>query len=292
MSEFGELIELPNGTRLYYRDEDHSYWRCKPDGGRSTRLTGVTTVIKPLDFRPDNLMRWAARTNGIGIARLVSDGLTMDDPEAMREALLWLNSAESIWATLEQKKLTYENVRDEAATIGTNVHRLSFAALARGEAVPSYDDMTEAERKFAAGVVKFWLDHSPEALQIEQIVCDPELGIAGRFDLRGRLSECNDDLCPCATGISLVDAKTGSGYISTAAHAQLALYDYAATACGIGGSDNLYILKLSDQGDYELLEAQATDEDALVALDCYRRAARIGNSARKARKLQANRAAA
>lgn len=271
----GERIDLPSGLSIYYVDENHSYWRCKGDLTRGKRLLGATTALKPLDFKPDGLMRWAARKNGTGIAMLASEGLSLEDVEDMRSALSWLNSAEGIWSALTEAELTYEDIRDAAATTGTRIHEQVLGALCAGEKVPSLAELPPEERGYGQAMLAFWRDHDPTPLQVEQVVADEEIGVAGRFDFRGELATHE--------GICLIDAKTGSGFIPVANHAQLALYDYLAECSGIGVSDQLLILKLVEDGSYELLEAQATHADALAAVDLYRRAGRIGNLARKAR---------
>lgn len=278
MADPGRRIDLPNGSALYYVEEDHSYWRCKPDGSRGRRLTGLTGVIKPIDFRPDNLMRWAAKLNGEGIAELCGPILAATNTDSIPDALAWLDSADSIWQALEDAELTYNHIRDRAAQRGTNVHELALRALAEGKPVPDFDSMSDEEKGYAQGVVKFWLDHDPEPLDVEQIVADEELGVAGRFDLRAKLSTYD--------GIGLIDAKT-SAYISEGAHVQIAGYRFLAEACGVGETDYGAILRLSEDGDYELIDVQAEATDFLAAVDCYRRAARIKSAAGKARREKA-----
>jgi hypothetical protein len=273
----GERIELPDGTGLFYVDEDHSYWRRKPDGSRGARLTGVTTVVKPLDFRPDNLMRWAARLNGEGIAELVSPALSAE-PDTIPDALSWLCSAESIWEALVEAKLTYEHIRDRAAERGTNVHELALKALAEGKAIPNLAEFSQEERGYAQAVLAFWRDHDPQPTHVEQVVCDSELGVAGRFDLR-----CGFGSASSPGGVGVIDAKTG-GYISEGAHAQVAGYRLLAERCGIGRTDWGLILKLNPDGTYELIDVEATAESFLLAVKTYREAARIAREARKARK--------
>jgi hypothetical protein len=276
---------MPDGSVVYYRDSDHSYFRgvkAKGDGWAGTgRLTGVSTVVKPMDFDPGRLLRWAARLNGEGIAILAADGLSLDDADDMRAALSWLGSAESIWRALEDSGLTFEDVRDRAAQRGTNVHKFALHALATGSPVPAFDLLTEETRGYARGVMAFLHECEPEPLQAEQVVWSDELGVAGRFDLRARLHGGGFDGATC-----LVDAKT-SGFISTKHHGQLAGYDLLARECGVGGSDRLLILQVDAEGGYELVEAQATPEEFVDALRVYRGAARIGSAARAASKVAA-----
>src|SRR5690242_20559111 len=122
-----ERHTMPNGIEVYYRDSDHSYWsdvkiNPKVPGGFSGtgRLTGISTVVGPFDWRPDNLMRWAARVNGEGVAALASEGLSQDDLEDMRACLQFLTSGDSIWQALSDARLLYDQARDDAAQRGTN----------------------------------------------------------------------------------------------------------------------------------------------------------------------------
>lgn len=285
----GLRVDLPDGNAVFYMDRCskhppgqpnsgcqmcHSYWRCKADGKRGKRLTGMTTGIKPVDFDPGRLLEWAARTNGIGVAMLASEGLALDDADAMRDALAWLNSADAIWAALEEADLTFDQVRDKAAVRGTNVHELALQALAEGRPVPDFDKMTPEERGYARGVMAFWLDHQPQVLQAEQVVCDSELGVAGRMDLRCTLGS------EWRLGPGVVDAKTG--YTGPKDHVQIAGYAHCADICGFGGSDWQAILKLKEDGTYELIPGVASQDDFLAALDLYRRRGRIEREAKKA----------
>ena len=164
---------VPSGAVCYYRDADHTYWRgIEPKKKRDPegewkgcgRLTGVSTASSPFDFNPDNLMRWAARTNGIGVAQLVN--MILEAGEGV-ESFEWLRTAESIWTTLTEQGLTYADVRDARAEEGTNVHKHALYALATGKPVPDYHELTDAEQGYGSGVAAFWLEHFPEPLDAE-----------------------------------------------------------------------------------------------------------------------------
>lgn len=285
-AEKGELVELPSGVRVYYVDENHSYWRCNVDGSRGKRLTGVTTAIKPIDFKPDGLMKWAAKLNAVGVATLVNKALESDTPEAIRANLMWLDpeNPQRIWSALTDASLTYEDIRDAKGAVGTNIHERVLHALAAGQEVPDFDELTDEEKGYAQAVVDFWLDHKPQPLQVEQIVCDPDLGIAGRLDLRATLSPCDDALCPCQNGgIGLIDCKTGN-WTSEKDHVQIALYAHIGETCGFGKTDWGGILHVNGAGQYRLWEGQATTEMALDAVKLYRHAGEISSKAGKARR--------
>lgn len=263
----GDLYELPNGTRLYYVDANHAYYRCKPDGSRGQRLTGVSTVCSPLDFRPDALLRWVEKLTLEGVARGFHGEPVPADPHVLRQRL-------------ESKELRWEQIRDQAAQRGTDVHALMLHALATGDDVPDLDELPPEQRGYGQAVMKWWLDRKPEVLEAEQVVLSEESGFAGRYDLRcvlhGGLEEGQT---------ALVDLKT-SGFVANKAHAQVAGYDLGAIESGIsdGPSDVLLILQVAEDGTYQEVRSCATHEDFLAALAVYRAAGRIGNAARAARK--------
>jgi hypothetical protein len=266
-----ERIAFPDGSELFYKDSDHSYWRRhtrKPDRtcGGSGRLTGISTVCGPLDFRPDNLMRWVERLTLEGVARGFQERAVPADPYVLRQAL-------------EADGLRYEQIRDEAAKRGTDVHKLMVHALATGEEAPDLSELPEEQRGYGQAVMRWWMDRDPDPIQAEQCVLVDEHGCAGRFDLRARVTGRLDG------GTWLADFKTGN-FIPTKAHAQVAGYDLGVIACGLGEpADRLLIVQVHEDGTYSEIPVCATHEDFLVAVETYRAAARIGKAARQAREL-------
>lgn len=296
-----ERCEVPSGEVCYYRDRDHAYYesikpkrKSDPDGEWQGvgRLSGVSTVVGPADFRAENLLRWAARTNGIGVAMLAAETLQSEVVLAaeLKDELAWLNSADTIWRALQEQSLTYEDVRDEAAKRGTNVHKHALHELALGHPVPAYEEMTVEEQGYAAGVSGFWLDHDPKPEYSEQVVVDLDLGVAGRLDLIARLgAHCGDPKCPCQDlalgGRFLGDCKTsGSGFISSKSHAQIGGYEHCAKVSGFGATDAQWILQVDGEGGYKVMECHADPDDFRVFVDAYRRSGRISKEAKADRK--------
>jgi hypothetical protein len=267
---------MPDATEVWYRESDHSYWRSrkvKPDGteGGTGRLTGVSTVVKPLDFNPDPLLHWAARLTCEGVAQLVDAEVDEGDFEALE----WLESGPTIAAALKDAELTWSHLRDQAATRGTNVHLRALHALARGAAVPDFAALTEEEQGYARGVLAAWHEQEPEPLQSEQVVFSATHGVAGRFDLR----------CRIGGQVVLLDAKTAtSDFVPTKHHAQLAGYELLSRECGLGASERQVMLRVTADGKYELVDCTATADDFLAALTVYRASARISRESKAARK--------
>lgn len=271
---------MPDGTAIYYHDDRHAYFRALTANragswSGSGRLTGVSTVVGPLDFVPTGLMAWTAKLTCEGVARLAVDGLGLEDPDQIRTALSWLASGEAVNGALRDASLTWGHLRDEAAQRGTNVHALALHALARGAAVPAFDEMTPEEQGFARGVLAFWHDHEPEPLESEQVVWSQTHGVAGRFDLRCRIDG----------EVVLLDAKTASStFVAAKHHGQLAGYELLARECGVGESARQVMLRVDAEGGYELVGSTAGPEDFLAALTVYRASARISRECKSARK--------
>jgi hypothetical protein len=276
---------MPSGVEVWYRDRDHSYWRGAKENkagewSGTGRLTGVSSVVAPWDWRPDNLMRWAARQNGAGIATLAAEGLSLEDADDMRAALSFLKTGEHVWQALEDARLLYSDRSEDAATRGTNVHKHSLQALATGVTVPDRTRMTDEEWGYALGVMAFWVDCDPVTDLAEAVVCDPDLGVAGRLDFVGTITYRGMRVR------ALVDAKT-SGFIPTKHHVQLAGYEHCAQVCGHDRTDVQLILQVAEDGTYNLLPSCATARDFTTGVDLYRRAARIGRDFNAVRKLEA-----
>jgi len=284
---------MPSGEHCWFRESDHSYWQAiKPknrlpesEWAGAGRLTGVSTVSAPFDWIPNQLMDWAVRINLGAVAELVRRDV---DGGVDLGLLDWLTDGRRIQARIVAASLSAEDYREERGEEGTHVHEHTLNALASGQAVPSYSELTESEQGYSRGVEAFWLAHDPKPLQAEQVVCDLGLRIAGRLDFRGVLgSRCGSKGCACARmdigSIALLDLKTG-GYISAPSHVQVAGYDHCARVCGFGPSDQTMILKVAEDGTYTLIPGRATRADFLTAIEVYRRASAINKAARTDRK--------
>jgi hypothetical protein len=270
-----QIHTLPSGETLVYRDRDHSYWKElveKPNGEQAGkgRLTGVSTVVGPMDWQSDNLMGWAARLDREGVAALAADSFSSSDALA---SLGWLASGESIGIALYGAELSWRQTRDKAATRGTAVHTHALNALASGEPVPAFEQMTGEERGYAEGITSFWLDHNPKVIAAEAVVADLELGVAGRFDL---LAEIDGR-------IVVLDAKT-SKYLSAKFVAQIAGYALLLERSGYQKPEAGAVLQVREDGSYSLIEMEIVEDDFTMALAVYRRAAEIKKRLRAAEK--------
>lgn len=265
--EVGRFEEhtLPDESVVYYEpDPVHAYYgevkpNAKSRGGysfvRASRYAGVSTVVKPIDPDPTGLMWWTSKLDQLGIAELARECLNKG------ESLEWLRSQRTIDERLRERELTWDKVRDKAADRGTAIHERIFLALAQGEAVPSLSKLSDEERAYGQGAIRWWRKRKPTPLYAEQVTLCRAHSVAGRFDL----------LCEIDGERVLVDAKTREkGVARKGDHAQLAGYEMCNEACGIGGSDRQLALILKPDGSYLEVESVGTEADFIAALEAYR----------------------
>lgn len=296
-----EETTLPSNAKVYYRGSDHSYWRgvkrnakCEGGWGGTGRLTGVSTLCGPLDFRPDNLLRWVERLTLEGIANGFGVPETVDLESASLDELrrfIVPPDPHTLRTRLDGMELRWEQIRDAAAARGTNVHLAMLHALATGSDIPDLGELPPEQRGYGQGVLRWWMDRAPEVLQAEQVVFSDAHNFAGRFDLRCRVTKGDTELGPAPHRVSgvlapevwLPDLKT-SGYISNKHHAQLAGYELGAIESGFGESDRRVIVQVSDDGNYREIPCCASMAMFLNAVKTYRDSAAIGKAADQDRK--------
>lgn len=277
-----ERHTTPDGSVVFYDPGPHSYFgevkeSKTAEGGYSyvqhSRMTGVSTPVKALDTNSDSLIYWGVKLDQIGIADLASAQLSAGgDPEALE----WLTSQQSIAAALREAECTWTHVRDRAAVRGTNIHERIFLALATESQPPSLAGLSDEERGYGQAAMKWWRENDPTPLFAEQVTVHAEIKVAGRFDL----------LCEISGERVLVDAKTRErGVARIGDHAQLAGYEMANAACGIGASERQVALILRPDGTYAAVESVGVEADFLAALEAYRAGGSLAKRMRAAEKL-------
>lgn len=103
---------------------------------------------------------------------------------------------------------------------------------------------------------------NPEPLAVEQLVVHPELGYAGRLDVRAIVRGA----------VELNEYKTQEwGGIFSQAHVQALLYERAAVRCGDDPAERLRVIVLPESGDWNeeqhsmIVDARDWQVDAALA---------------------------
>lgn len=231
-------------------------------------MDSVSSIVGTLD-KPA-LMYW------------IEDQASRGAVEAERLGELQDCPPEEIMHRVKALGLGASAARDEGAARGHAIHA-AFEALALNGSPPNPADYPEDWRPYVQGCVRAWLALDATAVRVEHMVCNLDGGYAGRLDLIADTPE----------GLTLTDYKTGRGRVYDAAHYQTRLYEMALRAEGIL-VDRVVIVGIDGDGGFQLVDCEATEEDALALLHTFHSRKRInaGMAAqRKAAKAAAKAAA-
>ena len=201
-------------------------------------LDSVSSIVGALD-KPA-LMIWIEQQATLGAVQAERLGELLDVPEED-----WVKRVKSLGMGASAK-------RDEGADRGTIIHA-AFHSLATTGSPPNPAEFPALARPWLRGAVGAWFAMDPEMESAEQIVCNPSRGYAGRFDLLALVDGKR----------TLVDYKTGKGRVYDAGHYQTRLYNMAL--CHEGrGVERILIVGVADDGGWQLVDCEATEEDALA----------------------------
>lgn len=161
---------------------------------------GVTGILGVLD-KSGPLMSWASKETAKAAIKLGPDGLTKLIDTVGEDGAIKALTAKSGWE------------RDEAAKLGTEVHRLADLVVTGQPTPPMAENVRSRVLAYAA-----WWKGSGWTLRLsEAAVVNPSAGYGGTFDLLARDPDGRT---------VLADIKTGKGVYSEAA-LQLAAYGMA-----------------------------------------------------------------
>lgn len=258
-----EFQEYENFS-IEYRDKSHRYWIMAE--GERTAAVSVTAALKVLS--KDALLKWAEDCGAAGAAMLAGMGELKGVP------------LDEVGARVRLHGLGRDAKREASADRGTLVHRV-LEAWARERAVPDLADFAPEHRGYVQGLAAFLLTARPKPTAIERIVGSVKHTYAGRLDLRADL-----DGRDC-----VVDLKTNPrGRVYDEAHVQARAYADADVECGSPAPEGIVIVAVGEQGNFEMVECEATSADWLNVLAVYRSMCRL-RGARTARERIAKAAA-
>lgn len=228
--------------------------KCKAtgQGAKRIRLPSVSTVCDAICPKP-GIPPWSEARGIEGAIVATRRGLIDPHDEA---------SAAMAVDTVRANRLGADRARDDAATRGLDVHACLEHYLRTGSP-PDPADKPPEHWGYLRALARWLLktNPEPEGTAVEELVAHPELGYAGRLDLRAR----------CDGLLVGYDAKTSErGQIFSGAHVQLGLYERAAVRCGDQPADMLKVVVFAANGDFREMPAQHPPALIDAALAFYR----------------------
>lgn len=261
--------------KLYDRSERGR--RCPGCGGtgnasRRTRLRSVTTFLSEICPK-DGLAPWYEAQGIEGVIAAIRAG-RLDPFDESIDVVEWIR----------QRGLGADGARDDAATRGLNVHDILERYMKTGLA-PNLADHPVQHHPYIRGLVAWLLEDDPKPVLVEELVCSPIDGYAGRMDL----------VCEIRGELVAVDLKTQKdGKVFVSAHLQLASYMRGHVICGGTPPDRGLVVAVAADGTHHpepLIADQELLDKALAFADGVRPAA-ARCDASNARKVAARKAVA
>lgn len=237
------------------------------DKGR--RLTSVTTVLGCLEKRALYAWHEAKGAEGAVLAARAGelDVAGCEPSEAIQ--------------TVRALGLGADAAKKQAADRGLDVHG-ALELWATTGALPAAGDLRMDARPYLQGLARWLLAADPVPVKVEEIVCHPDLGYAGRYDLLADIGGVR----------ALVDLKTSrSGRPYPEAHTQLRAYWQAENAVGVDGIDQAFAVGVSPDGGFAVESCCAPVDAFEKVLAVYRLRLEIDREVRAMRKETAGGAA-
>jgi hypothetical protein len=147
----------------------------------------------------------------------------------------------------------FRDVRDAASTRGTSIHKAAEHLANTGEA-PRLGSFPEGHQGYVQALASWWLAERPKVIATEVIVASLEFRFAGRFDLLAEIGGRR----------TLVDFKTSGAVHPKEMFAQLEAYEGASIECGYPPTDERLIVRLGEDGTFEVAESCASYSDFLA----------------------------
>jgi hypothetical protein len=268
----GGLIEFeqaPAGWLTKAGEVRRKPWRAymyTPPGGKRTRLPSTTTLLDAICPK-DGLPHWSE-------ARGIEGAV-----EAMRHGLIGPNTspADAV-GVVRSNRLGAEAIRDRAADRGLNVHDCLEQYMTTGRA-PRLAEHHPDHHGYISALTKWLLHAKPEPLAVEQLVCHPEDGYAGRLDLRARIGGL----------LTTVDLKTQErAGIYRTAHWQVCLYERAAVRCGDEPASRKIVVVVAADGEFREMAADHDDSAIDTVLAYYRACKPVDSVCESANRVERN----
>ena len=261
------------GIHVEFHEKPHRHYLVN-----GTKAVSVTTAIGVLN-KP--LEAWVERTTLGGAVKLLRKGYTLPTDQEPSECPWKSRRNPPRWACdspssncvghdaalcqfrvdLKDRHLDFYAEKKEAADRGVDVHKI-WQDWSEQQKIPNAADFPPNRRGYIRGLAKFIMDHSPRCLESEKVVGSVEHQFAGRLD---SVVVLDVDGKP-----SMVDLKTSKDVYANSMFPQVAGYEIARRECGLVPTERQGILQVGANGNYQLKWSDATADDFLAILNCWK----------------------
>ena len=225
-----KVRDLPDGSRLEYQERE-SGWRAyhyrAPGSDKLVRLPSVTTILDEVCVK-HALLEWYEERGVIAALTLERAGELDGVP------------IEDVASLIRERDLGGKASARKAAGRGTTIHAVLQTYMETGD-FPNPRELPEEFRGYVVGLAKWLMRANPEPIAIEQIVCSPSYGYAGRYDLRAMVYGQD----------TLIDLKTNTRCaLYREAALQTAAYPEADVECGADPPERHLLVAVGPNGTY------------------------------------------
>lgn len=207
----------------------------------------VTNIIKATV--PKELAWWGMQVGCAGVAELISRGVR---PHENGE--LWV-------AQLSAAKLTVNDTLKAAGRRGTEVHDILEAYGKTGN-LPDY--VSDHAAGYARALGLFLLENNPEFLVQETMTASLKHKYAGTFD-----GKCVFQSGKFRSRYCMIDLKTSKKVYKDQHHPQIEAYEYSEVELGEDPTELRIIVRLAENGKYQMSVSTDTFDDFYVLLKHY-----------------------
>lgn len=276
-------VVTPSGISIYYQAAPKRLYRV--NGPERPSVSEVLDILAK-----GGLPWWGMETGVAGVLELLQEGNLQYHPQ-----IGWQDAEsyetipnESVIKLLTKHKLTVNHVRDQAGDRGTSVHTALELWAKTGKLAIS-NVFPPEEQGYVQGLNKFIVESGAAAVASEVMVASVKHKYAGRYDLDALLGDGADGaqvfthITPkgrgdkkeaIEDGLWRIDLKT-SGAVYDSYHLQIEAYEEAARECGYPATENRAILRVTEDGRYELKRSKATFADFKAVLGAFRALQRV-----------------
>lgn len=228
-------------------------------------VPSVTQVIGVLD-KPA-LVPWAAREAVNGAWKL-----------ARRKGYVLPESPQQFTMDLQERRLDYRNINRIAIDRGNAVHKV-LEDWINERKIPLADNFPVATRGYVRALAKFIVSWEPHFLESEKNIGSVVHGFAGKRDTVAILEHSKH-------GRVLLDVKTSKKVYPDSMFPQLRAYEIGGVECGEEPTQRQGIVRVSADGEFEVVWSCAEDDDFLSILHVYKTQKQLEKRARRIAKEQ------